>query len=47
MNPSFVKQLIDIDPFICDTNGFTYAHYPVNMKQSLYHNLLMSEGCAI
>ena len=47
MNPSFMKQLIGIDPFICGTSGFNYAYYPVNVKQSIYHNLLMGKGCAI
>lgn len=47
MGQSFIKQLINMDPFICDTSGFTYAHYAVNGKQSLYRNLMMGESFAI
>lgn len=47
MNTSIIKQVINMDPFICDTSAFTYAHYPLNMKQPFYHNIMMGEGCAI
>ena len=47
MNTSIIKQVINMDPFICDTSAFAYAQYPLNMKQPFYHNIMMGEGCAI